>query len=315
MKKSVNCRILILLVALVSLPYGAWYLGNYYAAGLVQQEMLIEFSMHEDFDYCHKWQTHELDSNYKIELFQYIPLTGNRRIEHNLLSFPYSSVKVIHMMGKLGIDPNAVIKTQYIIDSSGLVQRAEWPAIFYSDNPDRLNALIDLGADIHFQDENDWNVMIASAELGQIEKLNFFVKKGLPLIDPEKGENNYDVMHAAIYADHLEVIQFLIDEGVDVNGKNDSDWPGPYLYFAVGLPKIMALLIKHGADLNIGDPGTATSVLHKACMSELEESVMLLLNAGADPGLLDNKDKTPIDYLPKESPIRKLFKARGIRKE
>ena len=41
---------------LAALPFPTWYYGNWYAAGLVDQNQLIEFGMEEDFLYCNKWR-------------------------------------------------------------------------------------------------------------------------------------------------------------------------------------------------------------------------------------------------------------------
>ena len=37
------------------MSYPAWYAINYYAAGLIDQELLVVFDMQEDFEYCQKW--------------------------------------------------------------------------------------------------------------------------------------------------------------------------------------------------------------------------------------------------------------------
>ena len=46
-------RLIVLSLLVSGSTYITWYGGNYYAAGLVDQTMLIEFDMDDDFWYCY----------------------------------------------------------------------------------------------------------------------------------------------------------------------------------------------------------------------------------------------------------------------
>ena len=65
--RTINKKLILIVVLLIVLTFPAWYGVNYYAAGLVKQEQLIEFGMEEEFLYCNKWRPELLDLNYKIK--------------------------------------------------------------------------------------------------------------------------------------------------------------------------------------------------------------------------------------------------------
>ena len=57
-------RLTIISLILASLGYTAWYSSNYYAAGLLDREKLIEYGMVESLDYADTWRP---DLNYQPE--------------------------------------------------------------------------------------------------------------------------------------------------------------------------------------------------------------------------------------------------------
>lgn len=63
----------------------------------------------------------------------------------------------------------------------------------------------------------------------------------------------------------------------------------------------VALLLKHGADVNTITKGDRRTALHNACEYALPEAVMLLLSAGAQPAVLTRAGASPLS----------LAKARG----
>ena len=65
-------RLIVLSLLVSGSTYITWYGGNYYAAGLVDQTMLIEFDMDDDFWYCYNWRPDKLDINKKIKRYESI---------------------------------------------------------------------------------------------------------------------------------------------------------------------------------------------------------------------------------------------------
>ena len=55
MKRSKK-RLIFIMIILCSMIYPIYYATHWYAAGLVDQNQLIEFGMEGDFLYCNKWR-------------------------------------------------------------------------------------------------------------------------------------------------------------------------------------------------------------------------------------------------------------------
>jgi ankyrin repeat protein len=82
----------------------------------------------------------------------------------------------------------------------------------------------------------------------------------------------------------------LVQAQEDINARNIDGETA--LHLAVHSPEIVALLLEAGAEPNVRDERGATP-LHRAAAVWLgENSVSLLLAAGADPGLRDEDGNT-----------------------
>ena len=99
------------------------------------------------------------------------------------------------------------------------------------------------------------------------------------------------LMMAALKGD-LTGAQLLLERGAQVN---KTGW-SPLHYAATGPePKLVALLIDRGADLNAGSPN-GTTALMMAAQYGSEDSVKLLLSRGADPKRRSQLDLNAVDF-------------------
>jgi Ankyrin repeats (3 copies) len=104
-------------------------------------------------------------------------------------------------------------------------------------------------------------------------------------------------LYEAAYLGFQDLALFLIEKKAKVNTKtgiyiDGTDDITP-LHRAIGSPKVVAALIKAGADLNAQDSEGDTPLYWAAC-NKLRESVELLLQAGADPNLKNLRGRKPI---------------------
>ena len=92
---------------------------------------------------------------------------------------------------------------------------------------------------------------------------------------------------------HKEVVQFLLDQGAEIN-KGDKSGNTPLCHAADYKCKdVVQLLLNRGADPNKADLMGQTP-LCLAAQSTHKEVVKLLLNAGADPNKTDCYGRTPL---------------------
>ena len=116
-------------------------------------------------------------------------------------------------------------------------------------------------------------------------------------VDPldEDGESP---LYLAVYVENLEMVQVLLDYGVDVNFRSKHGETA--LAFATsGIfndHRVVRLLLDHGADSNAQAQrfGRRTP-LHRASEYGRIEIARLLLERGASPEVRDEEGKTPLD--------------------
>lgn len=91
----------------------------------------------------------------------------------------------------------------------------------------------------------------------------------------------------------VEIMDFLIKNGADLNMKDESGWS--LLHYAArrNNGKALAVLLKAGANVNIKNNEGETP-LHIASQGKRFSAVRVLLKHGADVDIVDNKGLTPI---------------------
>lgn len=89
---------------------------------------------------------------------------------------------------------------------------------------------------------------------------------------------------------------YLLDHGLDVNGRAEVSGHPPMLHLAVGkaIPRsVKAIMIERVADVDVRRKDGKTA-LHLAAADGDLEAVSLLLARGANPTLEDNNRNTPL---------------------
>jgi len=105
-------------------------------------------------------------------------------------------------------------------------------------------------------------------------------------------------LHWAAHDGFYEIAEFLLRHGADVHAQETTHWGGTPLHWAAERqPVIVELLLEHGADVNARNCRTEQTPLHYcARCDDVVEVAKLLLARGANPHLVDRKNKTPLDY-------------------
>src|ERR1019366_9574992 len=109
-------------------------------------------------------------------------------------------------------------------------------------------------------------------------------------VDP-RGRDGFSPLNAAAWYGDLEMLQVLLDYGVDVNSWND--FRATPLHFATGTPdgfsnaRVIGLLLDRGADPNVR-LWEGTTPLHNASVRGRIEMVRLLVEHGASVEVQDD---------------------------
>ncbi|WP_339047996.1 ankyrin repeat domain-containing protein [Candidatus Mesenet endosymbiont of Phosphuga atrata] len=110
-----------------------------------------------------------------------------------------------------------------------------------------------------------------------------------------KATNNYKtILHTAAESCSLEVVKFIVENIVDVNNTQISDFTVLHNAADVGCLKVVKFLLEKGANINTTGRYGGTALHYAAGESHLEV-VRFLLQNGANPNIRANDGRNPRD--------------------
>ncbi|MCG3116935.1 MAG: ankyrin repeat domain-containing protein [Candidatus Manganitrophus sp. SA1] len=180
------------------------------------------------------------------------------------------------------------------VNTRGARGRTPMMAAAYRNHVETVAALIDAGADVNLQDNMLNNPFLYAGAEGLLDILKLTVKAGA---DP-KMTNRFGgtALIPAAERGHVEVVKYLLTHtNMDINHVNNLGWTAllEAIVLSDGGPKhqeIVAVLIQHGADVNIPDHAGHTPLYHAKERGYVKIQI-LLQAAGARP--LDSTRNKP----------------------
>ena len=125
--------------------------------------------------------------------------------------------------------------------------------------------------------------------------LKFLLGQGVDV--NAKNQSGETLLHAAaFYLSDVEIMQYLVSVGANVNVKDD--YGRAPLYSAAYFNSVEALqfLVSVGAEVNAKDNGGWTP-LHRATESNSVEAMRFLVSVGADAAAKDDEGKMPLEVI------------------
>ena len=134
-----------------------------------------------------------------------------------------------------------------------------------------------------------------AAAVGALDRVRARVEADPSLVN-SFSPDGFTPLSLASFFGHLAVIEFLLQQGAEVNvGAKNPTTVMPLHAAAAGHHTAIAeLLLAHGAQVNAQQQAGYTP-LHSAANSGQEEMARLLLSQGADVAAKDDSGKTPRD--------------------
>jgi len=115
-------------------------------------------------------------------------------------------------------------------------------------SPNILNLLIERGANVNFIDGEGETILMGAAREGDLELTRFLLSVDA---DPNATSTGATAVHAAVQADHEEIVRLLIDAGGNPNAEDvDGDTPLMYCQSV----EVARLLLSSGANPNAQNP-------------------------------------------------------------
>ncbi|NQU23909.1 MAG: ankyrin repeat domain-containing protein [Candidatus Nealsonbacteria bacterium] len=123
----------------------------------------------------------------------------------------------------------------------------------------------------------DYTALHWAARNNQVEMVEFFVDRGVDMDADAMGETPFGI---AVGRGHYESVELMLSKGVDVNQRSyRHDSTAVHIAAVNGHAKIVKLLIEHGADVNLPDLYGNGTPLADATSEETRE---LLRRHGAE---------------------------------
>ncbi|MBI9020934.1 MAG: ankyrin repeat domain-containing protein [Verrucomicrobia bacterium] len=120
------------------------------------------------------------------------------------------------------------------------------------------------------------------------------LKAGMPVDQIDKTGNN--LLMLAAFNGHTETMQALLSAGADV-ALRDSNGRTALMFASSGpFPAAVRLLLEHGSEINAVDKEEHFSPLMFAAGEGLSPIVDILLEAGADPSMVDVDNDTAANF-------------------
>jgi ankyrin repeat protein len=197
---------------------------------------------------------------------------------------------VVRTLLFLGADPNARYEHERMRDAGATALsfaaangRAETTA-----------ALLRWGADPNIVDGKGFTPLCEALKFGGAdpETVSNLLTAGARVDLPDRDHSALGcVTQSRLHRAHA--VQLLLNHGGTVN---DTFLPGKPLFVEWGrcCPDLLAVLLDHGADVNMRSGDDRTALMHAAAHGWIA-SVRLLLSRGADPTLTDRSGRTALD--------------------
>lgn len=180
-----------------------------------------------------------------------------------------------------------------------------WTPLDYAVDRDRREAATLLKARGGVQTLKDWpnefgekrDLIIAASQRGEIETVRKLLLETPALASAREG-SGATPLHSAAHEGFYEIAALLLEYGADPAAQETHLWGGSPLHWAAERQTpIVDLLLQHGVDVNLRNARTGQTPLHySARCDDVPEVAALLLQAGADPHLLDEAGHAPLHY-------------------
>lgn len=149
--------------------------------------------------------------------------------------------------------------------------------------------LIEQGLSVNTADETGNSAFKYACGQGHLH----IVKAMIPFADLNDMESRWTPLHISVEYAHNDVAKMLIDNGADVNHRNQVGETPLHISCKKGDFECVKVLVKGGADMNAINSVGDTS-LHHCAELNLGEIASFLIEYGANPKLTNLKGLTPV---------------------
>ena len=118
-----------------------------------------------------------------------------------------------------------------------------------ANEPERLQALLALGAEVDLATEKGWTAFHIATTFDNVDSMQLLHSKGASLTTQE--ENGWTPLHSAAYLCQKDALQFLLKHQKDLNIQDKAGNTALHLASHLNRSDIVRMLLEHGADPEI----------------------------------------------------------------
>jgi len=172
-------------------------------------------------------------------------------------------------------------------DVNGTAKDTDPPLHFavYNEDVNSVRLLLDAGARFDVKDTEGWTALRHAASVGNRVMIDVFVAKGLDV----------STLHGAACAGNLAQVKNLLDQGSEVDVKDECDWTPLYWAASAGQEEVGAFLVEKGAKVDATTTDGCT-VMHQAARTGAVRLIDVLISGGADIKAREKDGATPLHY-------------------
>lgn len=157
---------------------------------------------------------------------------------------------------------------------------------------EQVEAKLKDGIDPNIENEDGYSALLYAIFVEHFEIAELLIDKGAKYDHKTIGDNQ--LLMEASYRGATEVVKQLLSKGnYDVNDVGDTNWPPLLEAIRLGHEEIVELLLQEGASSDFVDENGWTA-LHEAAYSGHTHIIQLLLEKGADATVKNDRGFTPL---------------------
>lgn len=155
-----------------------------------------------------------------------------------------------------------------------------------------VEILLNNGAKINVKDNKNRTSLELAVAHGHLQVVKMLLQYKKVDMDA-KANDDWTILHIASQESNLEMVQYLVDKGSDINAKNASGSKPIHIAAREGYKDTVEFFLSKGSSIN--DSGAANqTLLHYAAMKGHLEVIKYLIIQGADVNAQDANGLTPV---------------------
>ncbi len=159
-----------------------------------------------------------------------------------------------------------------------------------------ISNLLNRGFDPRTPNEKGINGLFVALNAGALKAAKVLIlTKGMPIDD--RNEHDETPLMIASIKGYLETAKLLMDQGADVN---KPGWTPLHYAASKGNIEMIRLLLEANAYIDTASPNGTTPLMMAAGYSSNPLACKVLLEEGADPSLINDKDMSAMDFAARE---------------